>query len=88
MGVNLLPVGPGVPAELQELLQSFHDAISQLQQPGAPAVVPKIALAANLPAAADYPDCVIQVVDKSCVALSTETAPGTWTWLRADGSAL
>jgi hypothetical protein len=90
MAINLIPVGPDVPQAIQPLLQSHADAIAQLQQPGAPAPVFVIDTSANLllqaPAAA-YPNCIAQVTDKSCIAHSVLVG-GTWTWLRADGTAL
>lgn len=87
-GPALIPVGPGVPESVAGILQSHADAILALQEPGAPVTLPKIALAADLPPAADWPDTVIQAVDKNCIAVSTETSSGVWAWKRADGSAL
>jgi hypothetical protein len=90
MGVQLLPVGPGVPPALAAVLQSFSDAILALQSPAAPANLPVIDTASNLllkAPAAKFPNCAIVVTDKNTVAISTSVA-GTWTWLRADGSAL
>lgn len=91
MAVSIPPVGPDIPAELQPILQAMSDAIGQLQQPGAPSVLLVIDTAANLlltAPAADYPGGFAQITDKAAIAHSVETAPGTWTWVRADGSAL
>lgn len=90
MAVTILPPGPDVPTELQELMQSWYAALQELQNPGAPVQLPEIDTAANLllKAPADrYPNCAIVVTDKTCIAVSTDVA-GTWTWLRADGNAL
>lgn len=86
MAVQLIPPG----ADVMGCLQSFYDAIQELQYPGAPVQLPEIDTAANLllrAPAADYPNCAIVVTDANCIALSTNVA-GTWTWLRADGTAL
>lgn len=90
MAVSIRPPGPGVPEALRSVLQDYFEAISQLQNPGAPVQLPVIATEADLLSqapAASYPNTAIVVTDLNCIAVSTNVA-GTWTWLRADGSAL
>ena len=87
---DLTPVGPGVPAELREVLLSHETVLRALVNPGAPVQLPVIATAADLVSTApaeSYPNCAIVVTDKNCIAVATDVA-GTWTWLRADGTAL
>lgn len=84
----LPPPVTGSDPDLLTVLNGYYQALLELQQPGSPVVLPKMPLAADLPPAADYPDTVIQAVDKNCIAVSTETSPGVWAWKRADGSAL
>lgn len=91
MAVQVLPIGPDVPDELKALLQSMRDAIVDLQQPGAPPVDFTIDTAANLLSQApadDHRGSRVIVTDKLCMAISVETTPGTWAWMRADGTAL
>lgn len=90
MAVQLIPPGGNLPLDALACLQSLYDAIQELQNPGAPVQLPEIDTSANLllqAPAASYPNCAIMVTDKNCIAVSTNVA-GTWTWLRADGSAL
>ncbi len=90
MAVAIQPPGPGVPEALRAILQGYYEALTQLQNPGAPVQFSEIDTAVNLLAtapAADYPNAGIIVTDKNCLAVSTNVA-GTWTWLRADGTAL
>jgi trimethylamine:corrinoid methyltransferase-like protein len=75
---------------MRTVLQGYYEALTQLQNPGAPVQFGVIDTAANLLAqapAANYPNAAIVVTDKNCIAVSTNVA-GTWTWLRADGTAL
>lgn len=75
---------------LSGVLKSLSDAIQELQQPTAPRPLWTHATAATLEAtapAAEYPDTYCLVDDINCVACSTKIA-GTYTWRRADGSAL
>lgn len=90
MAVSLIPVGPGVDQRISGILQAFYDAITELQNPGSPVQLPEIDTATNLllkAPAVDWPNAAIIVTDKNAIAVSTNVA-GTWTWLRADGSAL
>lgn len=86
MAVSIQPPGPGIPEALRPILQSYYEALTQLQNPGAPTQLAEVALKADLPPAADYPNMMIVVTEHNCIALSTDVA-GTWTWLRSDGSA-
>lgn len=83
----MLIVGPEIPAALQPFAKSVVDAITALQAPGAPVRLPYVLLQADLPDAASYPDSAILVREKLTVAISTLSG-STWSWLRADGSAL
>lgn len=86
----LIPVGPDVPASLQAILQSFHDAILDLQQPGSPSAIWAHPTAATLEAtapAADYPGGFCMVLDINSIAVSTKVA-GSYAWRRADGGAM
>lgn len=90
MAVSLVPVGPGVPPALVSLLKSHEDAILELQYPTQPRPLWSHPTAATLEAtapAADWPGTYALVADINSVVASTQVA-GTWTWLRADGSAL
>lgn len=90
MAVSIQPPGPTVPEAVRTILQGYYEALTQLQNPGSPVQLPVIATAADLLAqapAADFANCAIVVTDKNCIAVSMDVA-GTWTWLRADGSAL
>lgn len=61
-------------------------AVVKLQQPGKPANLFAVAFA-GLPPADLYKNCSCLVSDKNCIAASTFVGT-SWTWLRADGSAL
>lgn len=87
MAVSITPPGPGVPDALRAILQSYFEALTQLQNPGAPTQLAEVALETDLPPAADYPNTLIVVTEHNCAAVSTDVA-GTWTWLRSDGTAL
>lgn len=82
------PLGPGsvIGDELLTTLQEIAAAITELEAPTKPVQMPYV-LNANLPSAGDWPGCYVFVTDKDCIAISTDVA-GTYTWLRADGSAL
>lgn len=80
------PVPVGIDAKVAAFLIEMRAAVLSLQSPGQP--VQSFAVAqAQLPPAASYPNCQVLVTDKNALAVSTLVA-GTWTWLRADGSAL
>jgi hypothetical protein len=90
MIVLLTPVGPEVPKELQPLLKSMYDAITELQQPTGPSALWVHSTAATLEAtapAADNPGAHCMVDDINSIAVSTKIA-GVYTWRRADGTAL
>lgn len=80
------PVPPNAPPELLPLLQDFRSAILELQSPTKPVSLAAV-LNAALPPADAWRGCAVFVSDKDCIAISTDVA-GTYTWLRADGSAL
>lgn len=85
-----LPVGPGVPRELQSLLNSFRACIVELQQPTQPHPLWSHPTAATLQAtapAASYPTGCCIVEDINSIAVSTLVG-GSYVWRRADGSAL
>ena len=83
----MLALGPDIPAALQPTLKSIIDAIREMQEPGRPVRVPFVALASDLPPADKWPDHMIEVREKQCLAVSTLSG-STWVWLRSDGSAL
>ena len=87
MAISILPPGPDVPEAVRAVLQTYFDALQQLQSPGAPSPLAEVSLEADLPPAADYPNTQIVVTEHNCIAVSTDVS-GTWTWLRADGTAL
>lgn len=90
MGGQLVPPGPGAPPTILACLKSLYDAVRDLQNPGQPQPLWAHPTAATLEAtapAASFPNCACVVTDISSIAASTLVA-GTWTWLRADGSAL
>lgn len=78
----LIPIGPGVPETVRAVLKSFHEALLELQTPGAPKPVFACAAAA-LPPAADYPQCVALVRDLNILAHSDGTH-----WIRQDSGAV
>jgi hypothetical protein len=78
----LLPPGPGVPETVRAVLKSFHEALLELQTPGAPTPVFACA-AAKLPPAADYPQCVALVSDLNILAHCDGTH-----WIRQDSGAV
>lgn len=87
---TILPPPFGLAPDLATVLQTYYDAIRELQQPGAPSVLwshPTASTLEDTAPAADYPNTHCLVDDINSVACSTQVA-GTWTWLRADGSAL
>jgi hypothetical protein len=87
MPVQLIPPGPGTPESVRTLLQSYYDAIRQLQQPGAPTRPGYVATKADLPTAADWPQAVVLCGEINSLVVSTLVADA-YAWLRADGSAL
>lgn len=78
----LNPIGPGVPDAVRAVLKSFHEALLELQTPGAPKPVYACA-AAELPAASDYPQCVALVRDLNILAHSDGVH-----WIRQDSGAV
>jgi hypothetical protein len=86
--LDLKPLGPGsvVGDELLQTLQEIAAAITELEAPTRPVQMPAV-LNADLPPAENWPGCYIFVTDEDCIAISTDVA-GTYTWLRADGSAI
>jgi hypothetical protein len=87
MGVQLVPVRTDVPDTVAATLRSLYDAVSQLQQPGSPVSLASVALKADLPPAADWPETAILCSEINSIVCSTLSA-GSYAWLRADGSAL
>lgn len=86
MAISIQPPGPDVPESIRAVLQGYYEALMSIQQPGAPTPLAEVALEADLPPAASFPNAQIVVTEHNCTALSTDVS-GTWTWLRADGSA-
>jgi hypothetical protein len=82
---TLIPPGPG--ANVNAVLQSFYDAMSDLQNPGQPVTFAHVALKADLPKAAAWPECGIICDEINSLVVSTKVT-GAYAWLRADGSAL
>lgn len=82
------PLGPGsvVGDELLQTLQEMAAELAEVTAPTKPVQMPYV-LNADLPTAANWPGCYVFVTDKDCIAISTDVA-GTYTWLRADGSAI
>jgi hypothetical protein len=78
----LTPIGPQAPPALQAVLQSLHDAVRELQTPGAPK--PAFAtVQAQLPPAASYPQCLALVSDLNVLAHSDGVH-----WIREDTGAV
>ena len=71
-------VGTVLDLQTRRLLDSRY----ALQSPTGPVRLWPVA-SADLPPAADWPNCICYVTDKSCAAVSTGAS-----WVRADGSAL
>ena len=83
----MITLGPVPEAgELNEFLMLLRQAVVDLQNPQEPVQVWSVAQA-DLPAAADYPNCVVLVSDVPALAISRLSGT-TWAWVRADGSAL
>ena len=80
------PVPVGLAPSLAAFLTELRSAVTQIQQPGQPSKLFSCTQA-NLPAANLFPDCTVVVEDKNTQAVSTLVG-STWTWLRADGSAI
>lgn len=87
MAVQLIP--PGAGANVQAVLQSFYDALADLQNPDAPTQLASVALKTDLTRypASDWPNCAILCAEINALCCST-LVTGAWTWLRSDGSAL
>jgi len=89
-GPPLIPPGPGIPAPLQPILNSFYAALVDLRDPGGPVHLAHVDTAANLtsrfPAVA-YRGGVL-ICDEINSIVHSSLVSGTWTWKRADGSAL
>lgn len=86
--MSIRPVGPGIDswAALSPLLNEMRDAVIELQNPTRPTALASV-VNADLPPADSWRGCCVFVSDKDCIAISTDVA-GTYTWLRADGSAI
>ena len=84
----MITLGPAPqnPEDFRQYLAEIREAILALQNPGEPTAVWSVAQA-DLPDAADYPNCVVQVSDIPTLAIS-RLSGSTWAWVRADGSAL
>lgn len=85
-----VPQLPAGQADLQAFLTSVYETLQGLANPAAPVQLPEIETAADLLAQApaeSWPNSAIIVREHNCIAVSTNVA-GTWTWRRADGSAL
>lgn len=78
----LIPVGPGVPEALRSLLNSFHEAIVGLTEPGAPMPLFGVTQAA-LPPAARHPRTLVLVTDLNILAHSDGVH-----WIRQDTGAV
>lgn len=76
----------GLDNDLVAFLTEVRSAVTQLQQPGQP-TQEFATTQANLPPAENYKNCRVIVTDKNTLAISTLVS-GSWTWLRADGSAI
>lgn len=80
------PVPEGLEPHLKAFLQDVRSALMQAQNPAQPQ--PACALLdADLPVASDWKNCVVNVTDKNCLAVSTEVG-NDWLWVRADGSSI
>lgn len=83
----MITLGPVPEAgELNEFLMLLRQAVVDLQNPQEPVPLPSL-LQADLPPAADYPNCGVLVSDLPALAISRLSGT-TWAWVRADGSAL
>lgn len=83
-------IPPGAGADVQAVLRSLHDAVSELLNPGAPRQLAHVDTAANLTSrypAEDYRGGVVICDEINSIVHSTAVA-GVYAWLRADGSAL
>lgn len=80
------PVPVGLEPGLAALLSELRSAVARLQVPQSP-VSEFATLEADLPPAESYKNCRVLVTDKNTLAISTLVG-STWTWLRADGSAI
>lgn len=77
----MLVVGPEIPEGMRTFALSVVEAIRALQVPQSP--VPVLALtAAELPPAANYPNCVVRVSDLDILAVSNGSE-----WVRQDTGA-
>jgi hypothetical protein len=78
----LIPIGPDIPAAFHAVLKSIHDAIRELETPGAPKPVFAV-VQAKLPPAASYARCVALVSDLNVLAHSDGAH-----WIREDTGAV
>jgi hypothetical protein len=85
--MSLVPIGPGVPDTVAPALSSHEAAIRELAQPSKPTAFVSVDLKANLPDASDWQNCAAICAEINSLVVSTPSG-GSWTWLRADGSAL
>jgi hypothetical protein len=77
----LTPPGPGAPPGVRNVLQSFYEALVDLQAPGRPQPVFAVTQA-GLPPAADHPSTVVIVRDLNILAHSDGIH-----WIRQDTGA-
>lgn len=90
MAVDLVPPGPDAPPALYALLSNWFVALQELQEPTQPQQLwthPEAATLEDTAPAASYPQAACRVEDIASIVHSVNVA-GTWTWLRADGTAL
>lgn len=80
--VSLQSIGPEVPFPLNQILQSFYDAIMELQA-GQLVTMDY----ASLPPADENRGCMVHVSDRNCIAISTLVS-GAYEWRRANGAAV
>lgn len=91
MPAPIIPVSGAIKdVPTRAVLKSHEDALGSLRQPGAPVQMPVIDTKADLLAqapAANWQNCAIICTEINALCISTDVS-GTWTWLRADGSAM
>jgi hypothetical protein len=78
----LIPPGPGAPPGVRAALQSYYEALADLQAPGRPQAVFAVAQA-GLPPAADHPRTLALVSDLNILAHSDGIH-----WIRQDTGAV
>lgn len=86
----MIVVGPGIPPEMRDFCFQVALKLAELETPQAPTALWTHDEAATLEAtapAAEHPGKVCRVEDINSIVHSTLVA-STWTWRRADGTAL